>query len=86
MQVDSIYGRLYCNIVGQRIPELVPSEDEDDTANDHEVSYGDVKIVEEIQTIGPMEKIDPSKRAARKRLQLSLNLQEHPIRRTSGAI
>ena len=51
----------------QRIPPPVSSEDEDDAAYDGGISYGNIQIVEDIQTTGPMEQIDPFKRDARKR-------------------
>ena len=51
----------------QRVPLPVPSEDEYDAAYDQEISYGDVHPLEDIRTMGPMEQIDPFKRATRKR-------------------
>lgn len=65
--MDSRYGRLYWNVVDQRITESIPSEDEDDAVNDQGVSYGDVHTAKDIQTMGPIEQIDPFKRAIKKR-------------------
>ena len=67
MKVDSRYGRIYWAILEQKVPPRVSSEDEDDAAYDQGIFYGNVQTVEDIQTMGPMEQIDPFKRVARKR-------------------
>ena len=67
MKVDSGYSRIYWTIVDQRIPPPVSSEDGDDAAYDGGISHGNIQTMEEIQTMGPMERIDPFKRDARKR-------------------
>lgn len=51
----------------QWVPPHISSVDEDDAAYDQRIFYGNVYTVEAIQTTRPIERIDPFKRAARKR-------------------
>ena len=53
--------------MNQQTPESIPSEDDYDIINDQGIHYKDVRIVEDIKPMEPMEQIDPLKRAARKR-------------------